>query len=252
MNVTARITMGFGILMAMLLLLVAGQVIVVRRMQALGDRTGNSLQSALASLLLLRECSLIQRNAGLLFGQGEEGARSELELHRDSFAGALQELSGRSGSEVELREIERLDEFWEQFAEELAREIDRPLRRPGGPIPMTLSEHLARLETQTRTVYGASISAVAAQSEQAQATARQWERFSWIMAVAAVVLGGLVTILITRSVSVPLYNLAEGTRALAEGKSFIRLDTSRKDELARIAKDFNSLADRLGPGSSKG
>ena len=252
MKITARITMGFGILMAMLLLLAAGQVMVVRRMRALSNETGDSLQSALASLLLLRECVLIHRNAELLFAQAEEGARSELELHRDTFAGALQELTGGRRSEVERREIERLDKFWEQFAEELAREMARPPRRPGGATPQALSEHLDRLETQTRTVYAASISAVTAQSEQVRVTNRQWERFSWTMAVAALVLGGLIAILITRSVSIPLSSLAEGARALAEGKSFVRLDTSRKDELAQIAKDFNTLMDQLGQGSRKG
>ncbi len=252
MKVTARITTGFGILMAMLLLLVAGQVMVVRRMQALSRETRDSLQSALASLLLLRECVLIRKNAELLFAQAEEGARSELELNRDSFAGALQELVGAPGSEAERREIERLDRFWRQFAEGLARETAVSPRRRGGAMPQSLSEQLDRIETQIRTVYGSSVSAVKAHSAQVQAAIRQWERFHWTMAFAVLVLGGLVAILIIRSVSIPLSSLAEGTRALAEGKSFVRLDTSRKDELAQIAKDFNTLTDRQGPGSIKG
>jgi methyl-accepting chemotaxis protein len=52
-------------------------------------------------------------------------------------------------------------------------------------------------------------------------------------------------LLIFRSISKPLANLTEGTRALAEGKLSYRLDTSGKDELSQLAKDFNSLTHRL-------
>ncbi|NWG14853.1 MAG: HAMP domain-containing protein [Acidobacteria bacterium] len=252
MKVATRIAMGFGILLAMLLLLVAGQVIVVRRMRALSDPTGEGLHSALTSLLLLRECIHIQRNAELLFARAEDEVRADFELHCDSFARALQELAGGPRSEAERREIERLDQFWNQFTREMAMELAEPVSPRREAIPQALSEQLDRLETQARTLYGTSTSAVTARYEQIQNASRQWEQFSRIMALSAVTLGAFVAILIIRSVSVPLSSLAEGTRALAEGKSFIRLDTSRKDELAQIAKDFNILADRLKSESKEG
>jgi methyl-accepting chemotaxis protein len=66
-----------------------------------------------------------------------------------------------------------------------------------------------------------------------------------IATVIAFAISILVSFLILRSISKPLANLTEGTRALMEGKLFYRLDTSGKDELAQLAKDFNSLARRL-------
>jgi signal transduction histidine kinase len=39
--------------------------------------------------------------------------------------------------------------------------------------------------------------------------------------------------------------LTEGTRAIAEGKFFYRLDTTRDDEFSQLAKDFNTMTRRL-------
>jgi two-component system sensor histidine kinase GlrK len=55
----------------------------------------------------------------------------------------------------------------------------------------------------------------------------------------------LVSLLIVRSISKPLANLTEGTRAIADGKFFYRLDTTRKDEFAQLAQDFNKMTLRL-------
>ena len=43
----------------------------------------------------------------------------------------------------------------------------------------------------------------------------------------------------------PLANLTEGTRAIAEGKFYYRLDTSRNDEFSQLARDFNTMTRRL-------
>ena len=55
----------------------------------------------------------------------------------------------------------------------------------------------------------------------------------------------LVSFLIYRSISNPLANLTEGTRAIAEGKFYYRLDTSRNDEFSQLARDFNTMTRRL-------
>ena len=55
----------------------------------------------------------------------------------------------------------------------------------------------------------------------------------------------MVSFLIYRSISIPLVHLTAGTRAIAEGKFYYRLDTSRNDEFAQLAKDFNTMTHRL-------
>ena len=58
--------------------------------------------------------------------------------------------------------------------------------------------------------------------------------------------GAFVSLLIVRSISIPLRQLTEGTRAIAAGKFYYRLDTSGKDEFAQVARDFNTMTERLG------
>ena len=68
---------------------------------------------------------------------------------------------------------------------------------------------------------------------------------SWSAAAIALVVSFLVSFFIVRSISEPLHHLTEGTRAVAEGKFYYRLDASRNDEFALLAKDFNTMTARL-------
>ena len=67
----------------------------------------------------------------------------------------------------------------------------------------------------------------------------------WISTAVVLAISILVSFLIFRSISKPLGHLTEGTRAIAEGKFFYRLDTTRNDEFAQLAKDFNTMTRRL-------
>jgi two-component system sensor histidine kinase GlrK len=67
----------------------------------------------------------------------------------------------------------------------------------------------------------------------------------WAVTVAALAISVLVSFLIIRSISKPLAHLTEGTRAIADGKFFYRLDTTRNDEFSQLARDFNKMTSRL-------
>jgi signal transduction histidine kinase len=67
----------------------------------------------------------------------------------------------------------------------------------------------------------------------------------WCVTFAVLAISILVSSLIYRSISKPLSNLTEGTRAIAEGKFFYRLDASRKDEFSQLARDFNTMTQKL-------
>jgi signal transduction histidine kinase len=67
----------------------------------------------------------------------------------------------------------------------------------------------------------------------------------WFATFFALAISVLVSLLIVRSISKPLAHLTEGTRAIADGKFFYRLDTTRNDEFAQLAHDFNKMTLRL-------
>ena len=68
---------------------------------------------------------------------------------------------------------------------------------------------------------------------------------SYVFAAIALLSSGLVSFFIVQSISRPLKQLTQGTRTIAEGKFFYRLDTTRHDEFAQLAKDFNTMTLRL-------
>jgi two-component system, NtrC family, sensor histidine kinase KinB len=243
MRVSSRLSLGYGILLAAILLLAAVQVYAVRRLQVLIEGTARSgLSAAMSSLELMRDAEMIAEYTGRYFRAGDPEARKQIDSLRDTFQSDLQQLSADTRLKSEDRETGRLSEFWKQFLENLGRA--EPASRPG-EIPPNLAEDLDRLKTQTRTLYQASLLTIEAQAEEARVIARRTERVSWVLAAGVAVAGGLISLLIVRSVSIPLRSLAEGTRAMATGGSSYRLDTSRSDEIAQIAKDFNTVAERL-------
>lgn len=68
---------------------------------------------------------------------------------------------------------------------------------------------------------------------------------AWFTALIVVVLAGGVSILLARGFLAPVRKLADSTRALAAGRFDTRVDVQRRDELGRLAADFNRLAETL-------
>ncbi len=243
MKISMRIGLAFGILLASIVLLAATQIFVVRRLKTLGEEAARSgLSTAMTSLELMRDTELIAEYTGRFFLEDDPEARKRIDELRDSFNSDLQHLRAEVPPESGGKETERLSRFWQQFLEDLWSIQSAPRR---AEVPAALADDLDRLKTQARTVYQASLDSIEARAEESRRLASRTERFSFILTAGVLVVGGLSSFLIVRSVSVPLSNLVQGTRAMAEGGQIYRLDTSRSDEIAQIAKDFNTIAEHL-------
>ena len=55
----------------------------------------------------------------------------------------------------------------------------------------------------------------------------------------------MLSALLVRSILEPLARLADGTREVSAGRFGHRLDAAGRDELAQVARDFNSMTERL-------
>lgn len=73
---------------------------------------------------------------------------------------------------------------------------------------------------------------------------QQQRQLRWI-AVAALLLAGLVAIPFARALARPIARLQHATRQLANGDYGLRVPERGSDELAELARDFNSLAHTL-------
>ena len=70
-------------------------------------------------------------------------------------------------------------------------------------------------------------------------------RLSSLWAVFSVLLGGLLSVLLIRSITRPLGLLQKGTREIAEGRFSHRVYLPTRDELGRLANAFNEMAYQL-------
>ncbi len=76
-------------------------------------------------------------------------------------------------------------------------------------------------------------------------TAERMNAITLTVALAALVLGLLVSTLLTRRMLQPLATLSEATRKIGEGNFDARAHVQGADELAALAGDFNAMAARL-------
>lgn len=68
---------------------------------------------------------------------------------------------------------------------------------------------------------------------------------AWMTALVVVVLAAAVSLLLARGFLAPVRRLARGTQALTAGRFDTRVHETRRDELGRLARDFNRLAETL-------
>jgi len=245
MKVTTKCISGYGILIALMFGVLVYQITSINRMHLkFRSLERVDFQATLISVDLMRTRDLVEEftRKSLISGDDEYASMSK-EYERD-FKEILEKLQPLATSEKERKEIERLAGFWNQFQEDISRHRESQLKREEIPPP-ALMEHLERLRTQAQTVYNATQGTIESEIQKSASMGAEAQVISLSAAALSLILSCLVSFVIIRSISEPLRNLTQGTRAIAEGKFFYRLDTSRNDEFSQLARDFNSMTQRL-------
>ncbi|SFU47349.1 two-component system, OmpR family, sensor histidine kinase BaeS [Xenorhabdus koppenhoeferi] len=75
--------------------------------------------------------------------------------------------------------------------------------------------------------------------------AHQQQFTSWVIAGFSTLLALIATFILSRSLLRPVKRLVEGTHKLAAGDFSVRVIPSSKDEIGKLASDFNQLANTL-------
>jgi two-component system, NtrC family, sensor histidine kinase GlrK len=108
-----------------------------------------------------------------------------------------------------------------------------------------LKESLDRVSGATESLASASQDAMSAELAAVEVAEQDAEQVTLGAAAAAVLLSVILTALIARSILEPLARLTEGTREVSAGRFSHRLTPSGNDELARVAREFNAMTERL-------
>jgi len=202
-------------------------------------------RSAFICLDLLRIQARLEEGTKGWLDQGDASSSSKLKQSSEDFEASLSRLKSHANLGNPLQETDRLVQFWNQFTSDLETVKRVPPDDTNSEITSKLDVDLQGVETQIQTVYLASLESISHQIEASNEAIGNAARNSWLMAATTLFLGLLLSFWHYRSFSVPLTNLDEGTQAIAEGKLFVRLDTSRRDEFSRIAKNINALAQQM-------
>jgi signal transduction histidine kinase len=236
MKIATKVRAGYAALIALMVAVVAYQISLIHRMQSINkDLSQISFRAAMISIRLGQDLDQIEEYAEkfLAIKDPEYAARSK--EWGDSFSSGLQELMALNLSSQERAEVERLARAWAGFEPSSEPEDIQGLKSMFG-----------RLRDQVQLVIKATQRAIGSEVER---SARMGQRAEWVSRAAtavALILSLLVSLFITRTISKPLKQLTDGTKAIAEGKFDYQLDASQGDEFAELARDFNIMAERLG------
>ncbi len=244
MKITSRIVTGYGILFGLLAGLVGFEMFTIHRMQSVNRSVaGVNFRSAVLCLRLMRDGDLVEEYARKAVALADTGYIAQLRGYREDFEGTLRDVVNSAGSPEERTEANRLTQFWHSFSSDLESRL--AAEEKVNIFPQELAEDVERLNAQIQTVYQANLNAIRKSVEDSSKVGEMARLISWCAAAIALVVSALVSFLIYRSISIPLANLTEGTQAIAQGKFFYRLDSSRRDEFAQLARDFNTMTHRL-------
>ena len=245
MKITARISLGYGLLLAILLGLAVYQVYAIKHMQSINRTVAEiDFQNSLACLEAMRNFELVEEYARKSYALGDADYMNLLREYRLDFTADLRNLKNRAADGVAKNEIDRLTRQWDALNTRLSASETRFIAG-GDALPEAILQDFESLGAQLLSVYQANLGSMSLRVENASRTGETAELVLLFSTLAAVAVGGLVSFFIYRSISKPLAHLTEGTHAIAEGKFFYRLDTSRRDEFSQLARDFNSMTRRL-------
>ncbi len=249
MRVATKVATGSGLLAALLIGVLTYFVLVVRQLVGVNQElTAVHFRTTTVTLELLHQLDQLEQNARKFFVTRDPGYADRVSDARDAFASGLAELESLAPRGGEPVAVNHLAEQWRQFAFAPVprQEMASRLAATSDPeLLEVLAAPLEKLHLQTWAVLTASRDGIATQVRRAVHAGRAAQRLSLVVAGLALLLAVLIVVLTVRSIKEPLQRLTEGTRTVARGTFTYQLDTSRGDEFAELAEDFNTMVRRL-------
>ncbi len=181
----------------------------------------------------------------LLAGRPDKG-RPQASLNQPSFEAELKVQEGNITEPGEREVTRRLRDFWEDYQQKFDRL--KQIRDPEESKRfyfVELEPAFEKVKTAADEILAMNQDAMVRKSDNVRRTAEQMNKLTIITVLAALILGFVASTMLTRRLLRPLSLLSRATRSIGEGNFKTRATPQGKDELAELARDFNSMADRL-------
>ena len=250
MKIAAKISAGYGILIALIVAVLTYQVALFYQMQSINrDLSAIDFRTAILSLQLLRDLDQVEEFTRKFYAtEGDPDYAKQLQGMRNACSQRMAELKSLAVSAAEGAEIAQLSRIWDELSRASAEQQKAYDAKKLPEAEAGLSAQLnlfSKIQVQAQFVIRATRRAIESRLEQSTEAGRRAQRISWMAAAAALVLSLAGAFWIVGSISGALRRLTAGTRAVAEGKFLYQLEEKGNDELASLTRDFNSMTRRL-------
>jgi len=248
-TVGTKLRAAFGLYITLLALLLVYHVKTIRHAVASGHElteissrlrvTSTEQIARLGQMSNDAEKYLVTRDSGYLIKLGQTGA---------AFGAELQRLRAAPLSSSEKTWLAPLDTHWKSV-ESSIQSLAQRHNASGEPVVraavVQLQQTVEQVQVETQQLAAAAQDAMATELRQSEQSARSAERLSWISGIGALLLSILLSAVLARSIVQPLERLKRGTHEVAAGRFDYRLAAPGRDEFAQVARDFNSMTERL-------
>jgi len=249
MKVATKLRAAFALYITLLGVLLIYHVSTIRHVVATGHELSELSERVRAtSTEQYMRIAQLGENAAKYSITRDPGYLNKFDQLATAYASEFQTLEEMPLSDRERKEIDVVANQWHALGSPTRRLAS--FARLGSLNAVqdslgALQGQLDALQALTQRVGEASQSEMEARLAQSSSAATLAERISWIAALGILFLSLVLSALIARSISEPLHRLTEGTRKVAQGQFDYRLDTTRDDEFAQVARAFNSMTERL-------
>lgn len=248
MKVTTKVAAGAAVLVGLLLVALARDASLVRRLASAHRTLSEDRFTAVTSTLeLLRSLELVEERLLKLSVTKDPAYRDQLDRVGAEVEVRIAGQLALSLPDEELAEVQRLGARWRAWREALTLHGE-PLVSAAAPereqVRATLLGLVSEVREQAVTVMQVLRRGIEIDVERAQAEARRGERNSMLFAGLAVVWGVIFVALVVGSLNGPLSRLIAATRSVATGHP-IKLSPKGADELSELARSFDAMVDRL-------
>ncbi len=187
--------------------------------------------------------------------QAASDAQKYIVTHDTGYVARLQQtmfdydadLRRLDSASLDPRERDRLAPLAHEWRNALA--LSTVLRTsPRDSVARTVDQlqgSLDQVHILTQSLSGASQEAMTRKLAESEQAATDAEHVTVVAGVLAVVLSLLLSALLAQSIVHPLGQLTEGTREVSAGRFSHRLTPTGTDEIAAVAREFNTMTERL-------
>jgi two-component system sensor histidine kinase GlrK len=247
MKVSSKIIAGFLVLMLLALVVLANQLNVIHRMQAINrDLSEINMNAASAALRMQEVATVIKEDSRKYFATGDAIYDQQIVDLREEFQASLTGLQKNARSDRERAESEKLAGALENYWNIFNKTKTQDHQSDADFLPVDLAIAVDHLQAQTEIMYEAVKGSMKEQVARAADAGQKAERVSWLAGLFSLLLGTIVATVIVRSINDPLRRLTRGTRAIAKGEFWHRLPAHGRDEFSELARDFNVMTEKLG------